>query len=44
MLSFLPLSHVSSGWCVSVPAVRRQINYAGGIETVAADMREVNPS
>lgn len=44
MLSFLPLSHVFERMvlylCMHYGV---QINYAGGIETVAADMREVNP-
>jgi long-chain acyl-CoA synthetase len=45
MLSFLPLSHVFERMvlylCLHYGV---QINYAGGIETVAADMREVNPT
>jgi long-chain acyl-CoA synthetase len=45
MLSFLPLSHVFERMvlylCMHYGV---QINYAGGIETVAADMRDVNPT
>jgi long-chain acyl-CoA synthetase len=45
MLSFLPLSHVFERMvlylCMHYGV---QINYAGGIETVASDMREVSPT
>ncbi|HLG14948.1 MAG TPA: long-chain fatty acid--CoA ligase [Blastocatellia bacterium] len=45
MLSFLPLSHIFERMvlylCMNFGV---QINYAGGIETVAADMREVRPT
>jgi long-chain acyl-CoA synthetase len=45
MLSFLPLSHIFERMvlylCMHYGV---QINYAGGIETVATDMREVRPT
>ncbi|HWP42052.1 MAG TPA: long-chain fatty acid--CoA ligase [Blastocatellia bacterium] len=45
MLSFLPLSHIFERMvlylCMHFGV---QINYAGGIETVASDMREVRPT
>ncbi|HET9532844.1 MAG TPA: long-chain fatty acid--CoA ligase, partial [Blastocatellia bacterium] len=45
MLSFLPLSHIFERMvlylCMHFGV---QINYAGGIETVAADMRDVQPT
>ncbi len=45
MLSFLPLSHIFERMvlylCLHCGV---QINYAGGVETVAADMREVQPT
>jgi long-chain acyl-CoA synthetase len=45
MLSFLPLSHVFERMVLYLCLYYGvQINYAGGIETVAADMQEVNPT
>ncbi|HST20184.1 MAG TPA: long-chain fatty acid--CoA ligase [Blastocatellia bacterium] len=45
MLSFLPLSHIFERMVLYLCLYRGvQINYAGGIETVAADMLEVNPT
>jgi long-chain acyl-CoA synthetase len=45
MLSFLPLSHIFERMvlylCIHFGV---QINYAGGLETVASDMREVRPT
>ena len=45
MLSFLPLSHIFERMVLYLCLDRGvQINYAGGIETVAADMLEVRPT
>ncbi len=45
MLSFLPLSHIFERMVLYLCLYRGvQINYAGGIETVAADMLEVHPT
>ncbi|HKP87603.1 MAG TPA: long-chain fatty acid--CoA ligase [Blastocatellia bacterium] len=45
MLSFLPLSHIFERMVLYLCLHRGvQINYAGGIETVAADMLEVHPT
>jgi long-chain acyl-CoA synthetase len=45
MLSFLPLSHIFERMVLYL-CLRYgvQINYAGGIETVASDMRDVRPT
>ncbi len=45
MLSFLPLSHIFERMVLYLCLHSGvQINYAGGIETVAADIQEVNPT
>jgi long-chain acyl-CoA synthetase len=45
MLSFLPLSHIFERMVLYLCLHRGvQINYAGGIETVAADMLDVQPT
>ncbi|HTG17117.1 MAG TPA: long-chain fatty acid--CoA ligase [Blastocatellia bacterium] len=45
MLSFLPLSHIFERMVLYLCMYYGvQINYAGGIETVAADMQEVRPT
>lgn len=45
MLSFLPLSHIFERMVLYLCLHRGvQINYAGGIETVAADMLDVHPT
>jgi long-chain acyl-CoA synthetase len=45
MLSFLPLSHIFERMVLYLCLDRGvQINYAGGIETVAADIKEVRPT
>jgi long-chain acyl-CoA synthetase len=45
MLSFLPLSHIFERMVLYLCLHRGvQVNYAGGIETVAADMLEVHPT
>jgi len=45
MLSFLPLSHIFERMVLYLCLYRGvQINYAVGIETVAADMHEVHPT
>jgi long-chain acyl-CoA synthetase len=45
MLSFLPLSHIFERMVLYLCTHRGvQINYAGGIETVAGDMLEVHPT
>jgi long-chain acyl-CoA synthetase len=45
MLSFLPLSHIFERMVLYLCLYHGvQINYAGGIETVAADMLEVQPT
>jgi long-chain acyl-CoA synthetase len=45
MLSFLPLSHIFERMVLYLCLHRgAQINYAGGIETVAADMLDVHPT
>jgi long-chain acyl-CoA synthetase len=45
MLSYLPLSHIFERMVLYLCLHRGvQINYAGGIETVAVDMKEVRPT
>jgi len=45
MLSYLPLSHIFERMVLYLCLFRGvQINYAGGIETVANDMKEVHPT
>jgi long-chain acyl-CoA synthetase len=45
MLSFLPLSHIFERMVLYLCMhCQVQINYAGGIETVAADMQDVRPT
>ncbi len=45
MLSFLPLSHIFERMVLYLCLYYGvQINYAGGIETVAADIKEVHPT
>jgi long-chain acyl-CoA synthetase len=45
MLSFLPLSHIFERMVLYLCLDRGvQINYAGGIETVASDIKEVQPT
>jgi long-chain acyl-CoA synthetase len=45
MLSFLPLSHIFERMVLYLALHHGvQINYAGGIETVAADIKEVRPT
>lgn len=45
MLSFLPMSHIFERMVLYLCLhYQVQINFAGGIETVATDMREVNPT
>jgi long-chain acyl-CoA synthetase len=45
MLSFLPLSHIFERMVLYLCLNRGvQINYAGGIETVASDIKEVQPT